>query len=1456
MLSIENPPPDPPCPCEISQLRSSDERASDKVALEDVDLLNSALDDNNNNPLPKFSIRDYVFGARSKDINTNWPFSQKNLQLCLRHGVKDLLPPFQLLDSVRNRSVKSAIESTSLLDKEYIGNSDGKPSRPSDHFDTVSSDDAECNKKLAVEDSVNINSSGSEGEKEFPSTTTSQISQFEADSVTPCPALETDTSPEAAAASLKKESAAQPPVKKCRLIVKLGNNNNTDPCSNEDIIMSNYMAFSETMASKVCPVCKTFSSSSNTTLNAHIDQCLSVESTVNWTANAKVIKHRIKPRKTRLMVDIYTTASPCTLEDLDRRNGTNWATNLSMPAQEITGVLCSEERKQGVSPVNLEGTGDEGAVYIDANGRKLRILSKFNESPVSEAVVSPGSRKLLKGGKGSKFLSSNKKKGHAQKHQKYLKLAPQSKNFCSLKPHRGSEIRRVQERNFAVEENHRKEERLMQPFKAQKQIKPGDSGTIRKWASSKRTGLSKKVNCKEGLHRLEYNLRQDLLVESDQSSLGDSYVERSCVLKTPNSSESPPSSPESIKSMENSSYEARGTECNEQPPLRKRVGFSSFGSHISGNMERSLEILKRKAKQSRKDSTSVYDSCKVPPNYRENHVSFHSNKPVEINAGPVKNTDSSRVVCSKPSQSHHVFLSKGTRFPSLSKNVLSVKRSSVPKTNYHLNRKCLSLRKSQVHGIAEVDEVEAAWPSEGVEQHDSMQNLAEDQSRVEDITNKMSLGSSVLKIRKKRRATTISQREEFMALKSSHSTSQCYGHVGENVDSSARVFGDLADAFDDIESAGKGLQTHGGNIVIEPSSRIAVGGSVMSSSKSSDPEFHKLASPSYTRPASLRYVELYKGSFCGAEAPICLTEPSLGDGQEIFCADEVGNGVIRQSTHTGAELDSKVGQGNYFPEVDPIPIPGPPGSFLPSPRDMGSEDLQGNSSLTTSRVQSSEDHHDTVDGDSSDSPISATSTISNSAMVISDSKFSEKLFVGPDVAQDDIRSGFSSASHDLVAENTGKVSDAASVGTERKNPDELKVNVIVSEKGPLSFKNDQPCCCSRKEGTSHGFALNYQDSQLLRRRSMALVHRPDMGKQMSYDPNRKPNNLNSRSEMFTLSNFPSSGSEKVVLPVTKSPAGSIPMNVSADPGLEFHIRGDCDSASPSTSNPILRLMGKNLMVVNKDEDVSPPLCEAQSGALNDHPNPPFRTLSGVSPGIVQNGDFHSFHHMFHQGPLIFGQNQHNTLGQGFDVRLSNSFRSHVNFKTPQTPSHTPVAMFPSKIMGGDSTASLELHEYKGGYNLPSDQNRPKNRPDKVTHNMVDHPHKNADSTNSVKEIIIIDDTPESEANSATDATYTEGMRGSRVTSAGISIPMAADYNSRHANPFHSYQPQDSSPYGVSPMVHNASFQMPPYMRANASPVKWNCTKEGSSVLHPSSLTASSSSTGHLRSALYYSPSFS
>ncbi|XVE81181.1 hypothetical protein DITRI_Ditri15bG0042200 [Diplodiscus trichospermus] len=45
-----------------------------------------------NNP---FSIRQFVVASRRKDIFHCWPFPQKYLQICLKHGIDNVLPPFE-----------------------------------------------------------------------------------------------------------------------------------------------------------------------------------------------------------------------------------------------------------------------------------------------------------------------------------------------------------------------------------------------------------------------------------------------------------------------------------------------------------------------------------------------------------------------------------------------------------------------------------------------------------------------------------------------------------------------------------------------------------------------------------------------------------------------------------------------------------------------------------------------------------------------------------------------------------------------------------------------------------------------------------------------------------------------------------------------------------------------------------------------------------------------------------------------------------------------------------------------------------------------------------------------------------------------------------------------------------------------------------------------------------------
>ncbi|KAJ9562700.1 hypothetical protein OSB04_007860 [Centaurea solstitialis] len=449
MISIDDhPPPDPSSSSHHHNLKinSDDQKAS--VSVSDLDLKCSDAD--LDNPLPNFSIRDHVFGLRSKDVARNWPFSSRSLQICLRNGVKNLLPPFQPLDSRRDtNSSRCDLETHLDQNEEIVNGLDGKPME--DRSQHVVSDAA----KSLREPLVSVNSSGS---KE------------------------------------NKESNPRPVTKKGRSVTKP--NFGIEPAVQTDTGPNSFIV-SETMASKVCPVCKIFSSSSNTTLNAHIDQCLTGEASMKWTDNPKVIvKHRIKPRKTRLMVDIYETAPRCTIEELDRRNGTSWATNSSFPAQEIR---FQEEKEEPILTANVtpEVADNEGDVYIDTDGTKVRILSVPMKAGSSE---NNGNQKLLKRVKGGKIVIGKKKNSlfKAKNHQKLLKLGLNARKLGSSKPsHRDSEIVDKQIRSSEKElasmaESCGIEEGGREPMKS-----PAGLTIVRPpWACSKRTRLGKKLTVK------------------------------------------------------------------------------------------------------------------------------------------------------------------------------------------------------------------------------------------------------------------------------------------------------------------------------------------------------------------------------------------------------------------------------------------------------------------------------------------------------------------------------------------------------------------------------------------------------------------------------------------------------------------------------------------------------------------------------------------------------------------------------------------------------------------------------------------------------------------------------------------------------------------------------------------------------------------------------------------------
>ncbi|XP_020553872.1 uncharacterized protein LOC105175040 isoform X2 [Sesamum indicum] len=1434
MLSTENPPPDLPCPCEISQLKSSssnvssDERGSDHNNLHqlEVDLLKSGLDDNNH-PLPQFSIRDYVFNTRGKDIKNNWPFSQKNLQLCLKYGVKDVLPPFQSLDSLRNPSiVKCAVEN--------IRYSDVKLSELSNHG---------VGQNLGV-NIENIKSSGSEEDLEVPSSTISQ-SCSDINSVAPVKTLCLEPEAEYSLGSHKEKPRSavqvsnkvesniqQNPVKKCRLIVKL--NNIAESKSNEDLA-ANASVVSETMASKVCPVCKTFSSSSNTTLNAHIDQCLSGESTIKWTTNSKVIKHRIKPRKTRLMVDIYETAQHCTLEDLDRRNGTNWASNFGSPVQDFK--VCAEEKhKKAYSSVNIEDINEEGAVYIDSSGTKLRILSKLSDQPsISNAKYDSGPSELVKRDKESKFPSHKKKKylvrkdklpkhsphgqgSCSQRSDHWLESTPYGQKSCLPTSDHCLEVNNGHPREFSPE-GYKKE--FTVPLTSYDQMKSGDFGMIKQWVGSKRTGLKKKFNLKHENRqpdKITKNLRVKCAVSSP-ISLPDTFM-RSCASKSPVSSdENPILCSENHERKDN--YNNTHDGYMEQPCQRKRPGVFLSKSQDCHGKKNHMVFSKFNVKQSRKDSFLVQEWHIDPPNGTENHVSFASNKRMGINISAATNTDSSFI--SSRLSHHHAFSAEGKEFASLRKTSLnhaispgskkfssarkkplSVRHASAPEAKKNLGRKHLNLKNTRPYYTSAGSDEEALPSQSAIHSQDSpTEILGENAAQMEKVSGMPLIDRTrVLKIQKKREGFIEIDKGDT-TLKGSETSHESDHHgIRKNVDCfmGGNTPVNASTSLEEVEIRDQ--------FVCEPTYKVADGETFVAFSKSLDSAFHGIAGPSDVECVSQHYSKAYEGH--------CPATLVLGGEQEMFCTDKVGKVCVTSNSHVVTEMGADESQGNYFVDVDPIPIPGPPGSFLPSPGRMGSEELQGNSSLTTCRIQSSEDDHGVVDMDSSDSPISALSAASNSVAARSDSVSIINLSVQSHVVPHETQCEIIGDRNNPVVQGSPPFKQAA-IAERELNLHESRTNLAFPEVDTCEFKNIQPCCCSRKEGALQSGSLSYQESQLFRRRTMNPSSVLAKEKQVADDTENKTRSFSLTSEIIHEKE-PAPESERNA---ANSPLGYAPELVSHNSEPKFQTCGDCESPSPSTSNPVLRLMGKNLMVINKDENPSPQTRPTQSRMVIEDPGLRFCFDNGLSTSNNRN-EPHSHHHTLSRGPTIDNM-QRSIPAQHFGFNSSDCLKLPANFRPQQLSVHPSTVMLSTRSFGANFSSSLQHREY-------------------------------TDSSGSkLKEIIVIDDSPENEVGLGIKRTRDQVNSEVGGSSVGITASMASRCDS---NPFYSYQTRGYPVCTGSPVVHNGNIQVQPSKGMNANLSRWNCSPEGSNILQPNSLAASVPSTAHLRSSLYFSPGFS
>lgn len=361
--------------------------------------------------------RDYVFALRDKSIGKSWPFSSQLLQLCLKHGIRDILPPFDPPNSVRAhcfiRSLSEAEKVTVSL--SHLGETalllDGEPnSARTDHLCLPSSDQ---NDLLRCSDKAEVRCLCEEDK--YDHNLVNDVCEIGSSVTNHCD-IEINSAP-----------IGEPVLSECRLILKPG----VIPETIQAEETSTTSTTSDIMASKVCPVCKAFSSTSNTTLNAHMDQCLSMESDATLAAD-KMPKLKVKPRKKRLMEDIYATAPSCTLEDLDRRNGSTWATYLTAAAA-LSVQADPEPKKPKLSQIGPRDDKTEGAVYVDSNGIKLRILSKLNLAPqvLSREEIRP--RRNIRSVQDGKIILMKNKKHLTSRYPKKMKLKMRNKKLSSLK---------------------------------------------------------------------------------------------------------------------------------------------------------------------------------------------------------------------------------------------------------------------------------------------------------------------------------------------------------------------------------------------------------------------------------------------------------------------------------------------------------------------------------------------------------------------------------------------------------------------------------------------------------------------------------------------------------------------------------------------------------------------------------------------------------------------------------------------------------------------------------------------------------------------------------------------------------------------------------------------------------------------------------------------------------------
>lgn len=1406
MLSVENN-PDPSCSGLKRDGRTAEELALQRAA--DPVVEPEGLDEIQP---PPFSIRDYVFTARSKDIEANWPFPQHILQLFLKHGVKDILPPFeppdlvggQCCSSIRSHQLfdfanaEKTIAEIALHDKEATVFSDSqgydiKHSHVNLDQSVLELSDRGSKKSCQLSNQLGLKETRGGGNINSTIVSHVQIGRNcnQADGLTSS-VQETNSHSEALVEleglkppypTNKTESSSGPSDKKYRLIVKLGG---FSEFSRTEEIVSNSTALSEPMTSKVCPVCKTFASTSNTTLNAHIDQCLAAESTCKQVIN-DVTKYRVKPRKKRSMVDICATAPHCTLEDLDRRNGTNWAADLNLSLQN--GEVRVESKRQRIGQVDVSDDGDdERAVYVDSNGTKLRILSKFNDMVAPTAIEDCTPRNHLKDAKRYKSFLIGKRERLVAKCSKYMKVKPQSKKLRSFRLSK-DEIPEASPDNELYMENYEKERSLSQLLKAGDSAKASGCGTLGHWACSKRSGLSKKIGSSSGRWFAgdTTSMAQDPLIEGNHVALGNSSAGKNHILK--------------FSRLPQNGGASRS----------KRVEISL---NIKDNNETS-----RRAPESNFNrllvGTSFDNGCKLK--FARSSGSYTSPR------------------------SKRVEISMGTENSGFRKNLL-LGKSSVPlePSKYNSNKKnSTSIKLQRDKHAAEMSETVCVLPSDVDEGYDQMHDSTEILEPSSVKMNNMHMNNKL-----KHLNTLGYEMEEITNNESIGRNEPLESEYGREEAISSSVEEDT-EISKELDSALECCSHEVTSVCSEE------GGSVCQYHESEDQESVSEGFPDNASREQLKTSDEAKKSDCNAP-PICANARSVAlENDHVGPVNRskswVGLATPRSCDHLAMDGSGQVVDADKAQIAAGVeaPIQGHGGSFL-SPGEMGFE-AQENSSVTSSGPHFTQDQHQQGGGDPSGSPLSANSAISTPPATISDVKVLDKLSAS---SSERSAEGESSA---LPSTTSGEAIEKVKFGRENQ-----KVTVLA-EKEPVKI-SDLPCCCSRKESFSRGDnLLPYQEPQLQRHKNVtAATAGPAKGRQVgSSNPHFRP-------DFCTVSTSSVSRIDEVVIPTLDLPVASTSMKASSTVATGFPTSSDFGLGSPSSQtqsptslNPVLRLMGKNLMVMSKAEEsesVSPG--KVPLDAPNDLQNAKYLSLLGFSTGNFMDQANFPFHHQAPDDSFIFGSDPCYP-SKNFEADISGGLRNCSNCKVVH---HTPLQVAANHrdvcglgIMGRTLQQQGSKMRNDGLPNRKPSSPFSYNAERSAPHGQCPRSISLTQALNPTREVILIDDSPELVSSSSSiGAKYIVGSRRNQQLPVVTSSPLVLTSNSTPLKMFGPFQTPDPFAREVSPGPKPSFLMSCP--GANASSSKRSGASQGSSVLSQSSFVIQSPSTGFLNPTLYYSSS--